>query len=253
VRSVLSDGRRFVLLKSYSNDGSRVLDTRTGRSVAVQQPCAAVPAGATQGTFTVHCVDDIRSPAATKLSLVDSRTGQVTPVAYGNRYDVLDGALGKQWLSGYTYQPGSGSLRDEAYPWLFYNWHTGERREFPRISGAGPPVLNLDTPDLQPGATPRPVSAIRTSARALKRNIAHGDTWQVTATHRRRHARWRITNVLPEDALSPYPSWGSGEILTATTDYMVVIGVLDDVVPLPGPYFGHGGVLGRYRFYRARL
>jgi hypothetical protein len=246
VRSVLSDGRRFVLLKSYSNDGSRVLDTRTGRSVAVQQPCAAVPAGATQGTFAVHCVDDIRSPDATKVSLVDARTGQVTPVADPDPYDVLSGAMGLQWLTGTSYHPQDGT-----YWWVFYNWHSGERREFPHDSKAGMLDLNLDTPDLRPGATPRPVSAIRTSARALKRNIDHGDTWQVTATHGRRHARWRITNVLPEDALSPYPSWGSAEALTATTDYMVLIGVLDDVVPLPSPY--GGGVLGRHRFYRARL
>jgi hypothetical protein len=251
VRTLLSDGRRFVLLKTYRNDGARVLDTRTGRSVAVQQPCAAIPDGATQGTFKVLCEDN---PFATNVSLVDARSGRVTPVdTAANPCDLLTSELGRQWLVGSTCHPGS-SGGGTTYGWVFYNWHTGERREFPRTIGSGPPVLNVDTPDLLSGPTPQPASAIRVSSRAVKRNLQRGDTWQVTATRKGRRTSWRITNVLPEDALAPYPSWGSAEVLTAATDYMVFIGVLDEMISYAAPYNNaHDKLLALHRFYGTRF
>jgi len=252
VRTLLSDGRRFVLLKTYRNDGARVLDTRTGGSVAVQQPCAAVPAGATQGTFAVRCDDN---PFATKLSLVDARSGRVIPVAEPNPCDLFNGGFGRQWLAGSTCHPGPDpSGGGTTYGWVYYNWHTGERREYPQTTGSGPPVLNLATPELRPGPTPRPVSAIRVSSRRLKHNLDRGDTWQVTAAHKRRHASWRITNILPVDDIFFYGVGASDEVLTAATDYMVFTGVLDEVVTYPSPSGDvHPNLLALYRFYGARF
>lgn len=214
------DKRRFVLLQTYRVGGSRILDTRTGRSVPVAQPCDAVPRGAIPGLFLVACDVD-HSP---RLSLVDARTGRVSGPLDPNPDDSLfgdDTSFGQHWIVGTTqhrYTTFFGSV--------FFNWRTGERRVYPYPG----PSLNLDSPDLRPGTSTRPPSPTRLTTRRIASSQANGDTWVVSVRHGRRRASWRIARVPNlEDAFPTSPP-GEGELRVTSTDYMVLIQVLDTVV-----------------------
>jgi hypothetical protein len=214
------DKRRFVLLQTYRVGGSRVLDTRTGRSVPVSQPCDAVPRGAIPGLFLVACNVD-RSPM---LSLVDARTGRVSGPLDPNPDDSLDGGdagFGQYWIVGNTQHPFT-----TFFGWVYFNWRTGERRVYPKpLSSA-----NLDSPDLRSGRSTRPPSPTRLTTRRIASSPVNGDTWVVSARHGRRRASWRIARVPNlEDAFATSPP-GEGELRVTSTDYMVLIQVLDTVV-----------------------